>query len=277
MKIYDVLRIGAGGVVLLILAAGQASAAAGPWVSDGKARVRLIAEGVDAEGRLRAGLEIALDEGWHTYWRSPGDSGIAPVIDFSGSRNLGPVEVAFPLPERLDDGYSVTNIYKGNVILPVTAKLVDPAAGADLALKLDIGVCADVCVPDHFETSLSIKAGDADAAVGAALARAEKLLPGSPEVGAFAVTGVTRQGGSEKRPTFDVSAKLPDAKAAQVFVEGPADWYPNVPKLVTEGGDNGTYRVTFDRLSSKVPIAGAKLRVTIVSAGRAIEQWVPLD
>ena len=91
------------------------------------------------------------------------------------------------------------------------------------------------------------------------------------------VTGATRQGGSDKRPTFDVAVKLPDVKGAEVFVEGPADWYPNAPKLVSEGDGGGTYRVTFDRLTSKVPIAGTKLRVTIVSAGRAIEQWVPLD
>src|SRR5262245_7846953 len=106
MMKYDVLRVGAAGAVtLMLLTAVPALAATGEWISDGKAKVRLVAEGVDTAGRLRAGLEIALDPGWHTYWRSPGDSGVAPVIDFSGSRNVGPVETAFPVPERLDDGY----------------------------------------------------------------------------------------------------------------------------------------------------------------------------
>jgi suppressor for copper-sensitivity B len=261
----------------LILVLGPAEAVVGPWVSDGKARVRLIAAGIDASGQLRGGLEIALDPGWHTYWRSPGDSGIAPTIDFSGSRNLGPVAVAFPVPERLDDGYSITNIYKDSVILPLTARLIDPAAGADLSLKLDIGVCAEVCMPDHFEAAISVKPGQNDPEAGEAIAAAEKRLPGAPDPGAFAVTGAARQGGTEKRPTYDVAVKLPDVKGAEVFVEGPADWYPNVPKLVSEGGGSGTYRVTFDRITSKVPIAGTKLRVTIVSGGRAIEQWVLLD
>jgi suppressor for copper-sensitivity B len=256
---------------------GAAEAAVGPWVNDGKAQVRLIAEGIDASGQLRAGIEIALDRGWHTYWRSPGDSGIAPVIDFSGSRNLGPVEVAFPVPERLDDGYSVTNIYQGSVILPLTAKLIDPAAGADLSLKLDIGVCAEVCMPDHFETALSVAPGERDADAGKALADAGKRLPGAPAPPAFVITGAARQGGTDKRPTFDVAASVPDAKDAEVFVEGPVDWYPSVPKLVSAEGGKGIYRVAFDRLTSKVPISGTKLRVTIVSAGRAIEQWVPLD
>src|SRR5690349_10804689 len=106
---------------LLLALPVAADAATGPWVGNGKARIRLLVAGMDASGRLEGGIEISLDPGWHTYWRSPGDSGIAPLIDFSASHNLGPVEVGFPLPERVDDGYSVTNIYKGNVLLPISA------------------------------------------------------------------------------------------------------------------------------------------------------------
>ena len=254
-----------------------ADAATGPWVGTGKARIRLLVAGTDASGRLDGGIEISLDPGWHTYWRSPGDSGIAPLFDFSASHNLGPVEVAFPMPERVDDGYSVTNIYKGNILLPISAKLSDAGAGADLSLKLDIGVCADVCVPDHFEAALSVKPGESDAEVGKALAAARQHLPGAPEPGAFAVTAAARQGGTDKRPTFDIAATLPVVSGAEVFVEGPSDWYPGTPTLVASEGSKVTYRVTFDRLTSKVPISGTKLRVTIASGGRAIEEWVPLD
>jgi DsbC/DsbD-like thiol-disulfide interchange protein len=267
-----------------ILAAGyvlavpvSAEAAAGPWVGAGKARVRLLIAGTDASGRLDGGIEIALDPGWHTYWRSPGDSGIAPVMDFSASRNLGPVEVAFPMPERVDDGYSVSNVYKGSVVLPISAKLGDAGSGADLSLRLDIGVCADVCVPDHFEATLALKPGESDAEVAKVLAEARGHLPGPPRPGTFAVTAVTRQGGTDKRPAFDIAATLPEVGGAAMFVEGPDDWYPDTPKLVTGEGGKATYRVTFDRLTSKVPITGTKLRVTIASGGNAIEQWVPLD
>src|SRR3954470_19748409 len=64
--------------VVFVLFVAPAQAAVGPWISDGKARIRLLAAGIDASGQLRGGVEIALDPGWHTYWRSPGDSGIAP-------------------------------------------------------------------------------------------------------------------------------------------------------------------------------------------------------
>ena len=269
------LAVPAVTLVLAMLAA-PASAAVGEWVDGGKARIRLIAAGVDAAGRLQAGIEIVLDPGWKTYWRSPGDAGIAPAMDFSSSHNVGPVDVAFPVPERHDDGTSVTNVYEGRVVLPLSAELADPKAAGNLAVKLDIGVCAEVCIPDHFEASLDVGATP-DPAAAATLDVARSLLPAAPQPGSFAVDKVWRDVGTDKRPVFDLQATLPDAKGAAVFVEGPGDWYPDVPALLSSDGTHAVYRVTFDRLVSKTAIAGAKLRVTIVSAGRAIEQWVGLD
>src|SRR5262245_28532851 len=68
--------------------AAPSEAAVGEWVGGDHARVRLVAAGVDAAGNLSAGIEIELDSGWHTYWRSPGDAGMAPAIDFAGSLNI---------------------------------------------------------------------------------------------------------------------------------------------------------------------------------------------
>ena len=33
---------------------------------------------------MRAGIEIRLKPGWHTYWRYPGDAGVPPRFDFAG-------------------------------------------------------------------------------------------------------------------------------------------------------------------------------------------------
>src|ERR1700727_970436 len=53
---------------------------------------------------LRAGVEIKLDPGWKTYWRDPGDSGVPPTLDFSGSDNVKSVTVLWPAPELFPDG-----------------------------------------------------------------------------------------------------------------------------------------------------------------------------
>jgi len=255
-----------------------AHAAVGAWLpDDGKARVRLVASGLDASGRLSAALEIQLAPGWKTYWRTPGDAGIPPVLDFRASKNVGKVEVAFPPPERHDDGYSVTNTYQGTVLLPLAVELPDPKAAANIALTLDIGVCSDVCVPDRFELALPVDAGaPADPAADTILAMARKDLPGKPEPGIFEVESVKRDGGTAKHAKFILTATVPDAANARVFVEGASDWYPDVPQYEPGEGGKATYRFTFDTLGSKTPLDGGQLRVTIVSDGRAIEQFVAL-
>jgi len=262
---------------LLALASVPAYAAMGEWVEGGKANIRLVAAGVEPDGRLVAGVEITLGPGWHTYWRSPGDAGIAPVVDLSASHNIGPATLAFPVPKRLDDGYSVTNVYDDHVVLPIEAKVVDAASAVDLALKLDIGVCADVCLPEHFETSLQLAPGATDGAAAGLLAEAKKALPGAPIADTFAVDSVGMSGGTDKRPVFDITTTVPDAKSAVVFVEGPGDWYADTPKLVSTSANSAVYRVEFDRLTATTPIKGAPLRITIVSGGRAIEQTIALD
>jgi suppressor for copper-sensitivity B len=271
MKIVPLLA-----AALAVLAA-PAHAAMSDWSSDGgKARIRLLASGLDAAGRLMAGVEIELAPGWKTYWRTPGDAGIPPVLDFTASKNVGAVDVAFPPPARHDDGYSVTNTYEGRVVLPLAVALPDPKAASDLALKLDIGVCSDVCVPDHFEVSLPVPDASADADADAVLQPARDAVPGRPEPGVFAVDSIRSEGGTGKHARFAILATVPDAEKAQVFVEGASDWYPDVPEYEAGADGKAVYRFTFDTLGSKTPLDGGQVRVTIVSAGRAIEQWVVL-
>src|SRR5262245_66306421 len=58
------------------------------WDGDARSAVRLVAGSQrTADGALRAGVEIRLKAGWHTYWRYPGDAGVPPKFDFSASKN----------------------------------------------------------------------------------------------------------------------------------------------------------------------------------------------
>jgi suppressor for copper-sensitivity B len=268
--------VGVALALAVLLPAVDAVAAVGAW-AEGEAHVRLIAAGVDEDGRLNAGIEITMAPGWKTYWRSPGDAGVAPLIDFSASRNIGDVEVAFPVPHRYDDGFSVTNVYEDRVVLPITGLVPDLTKPVDLVLDLVIGVCREICIPDRFETELSVPVSDQDLAAGKILTEARKLLPQPAEPGVFAVEKITWDGGSERRPVFTIDAMVPATADAEVFVEGPADWSPYRPELVGKSGDYTTYRVQFSRLGAKTPIDGATFRVTMVADGRAVEDTIPLD
>jgi DsbC/DsbD-like thiol-disulfide interchange protein len=259
----------------LVFGATDAMAAVSEWAMGIKAQVRLIAERADGN-TLSGAIEIVLPSGWDTYWRSPGDAGIPPTADFGDSHNLGPVALAFPVPERNDDGFAVTNIYRDRVTLPFTATIPDPSASTDLSLKLDLGVCQEVCVPDHVEVRLTVPPG-ADPEAAKVIAAAAAKVPGAPEPGVLAVEAAARDGGTDKRPVFKITTDLPDAKQATVFVEGPSDWFPDTPELVSDESGRAVYRVKFDRLTAKTPLAGATLRVTIATGDRAVEQTIGLD
>jgi suppressor for copper-sensitivity B len=263
-------------LILMALVSGASAAQPGfgPWSKGAEARVRLVAAGVGEDGRLAGGIEIMLEPGWRTYWRTPGAAGIPPTIDLSASKNLGPAEVSFPLPERHDDGYGVSNIYEGGVLLPFTADVPDPAAPVELRLSLDLGVCDEVCVPEHVDAGLTLPAGTHDRVAAATLAGARAQVPGPAEPGTLAVESARRNGGTEKHPTFDIAVVAP--ADAEIFVEGPADWFPGQPERIGEAGD-AVWRVTFDRLGAKTPVEGASLRVTLVAGGKAVEQLVPID
>ena len=263
--------------IATLLAASPALAAVGDWGKGSEAAARLIAAGIGADGKLAAGIEIALPPDWHTYWRSPGDAGVSPVIDFTGSANVAATAVAFPAPTRLDDGYSVTNVYEHGIVLPLTATVADPAKPVDLSVDLKIGVCKDICVPDEIKASLTVPAGESDAATAAALATAAKAVPGPSEAGVFAFDAVARDGGTDRHPVFRFDGVVPDAKNAVVFVEGPADWAPFTPAFAGESGGKASWTVEFSRLGAKSPIPGAAFRLTVVSAGRAIDQTLTLD
>jgi hypothetical protein len=97
-------------------------------------------------------------------------------------------------------------------------------------------------------------------------------VPSPPEPGTFAVESAARDGGTDKRPVYRFAATVPDAASADIFVEGPGDWSAYLP--VRDDGGDLVWNVKFSRLGATVPTAGASFRVTLVSAGRAIEQTI---
>lgn len=265
-------------VSLVAMSLSPAVAAVGAWQGEGSAKVRLIAAGVGADGRIAAGIEIALEPGWKTYWRTPGDAGVAPLIDFSASTNIDDVVIVeFPVPSRYDDGYAVTNVYKDTVVLPVTVTPNDPQATTELVLSLDIGVCAEICIPEHYDLTLDLAPDETDATVDAILAGARASLPGAPRPGVLEVGRIERAGGTDKRPVFEVDVLAPDAGEAEVFVEGPVDWYPAVPTLLKADDTRATFSVMFNRLGSKTPIGGNTFTVTVVADGTAVADTVTAD
>jgi DsbC/DsbD-like thiol-disulfide interchange protein len=278
-------RIAAAAVVaawLHALPTATIAADVSPWDDDLQSAARLVAAQASNDGgrTLRAGVEIKLKPGWKTYWRYPGDSGVPPALDFSGSQNLKAVTVLYPAPQRFPDGAGGSSIgYTSNVIFPLHVVARDAGRPVTLRVKLDYAVCEKLCVPAKAELELALTGGASaqDTAVGAAEAR----VPRSAEIGGggpLAISAVRREAVAGK-PRVVVDVAAPAGQAAALFAEGPtAQWALPLPEPVA-GAAAGSQRFAFelDGLPPGATASGATLRLTAVTADSAIEVAFRLD
>ncbi len=266
-----------------LLAASHAGAAedASRWDGDARNAVRLVAGSSPQAGAapLRAGVEIRLKPGWHTYWRYPGDAGVPPRFDFARSQNVKAVDVLWPAPERIPEEGLTAIGYTGDVILPLAIVPQNPAKPVTLRLKLDYAVCEKLCVPAEGEAELQLTGGASsqDAALAAAEARVPKRMAlgeGSP----LAIKSVRRADGPG-RPRVIVDVAAPEGAAVALFAEGPApDWALPAPTPIA-GAPAGTQRFAFE-LDGAPPGAkyeGAAITLTARAGNAAIEVVTRLD
>ena len=156
--------------IAMALLAALGPARADPY--DGAVETRILPGWRLADGTLMAGLEITLAPGWKTYWRAPGDTGIPPLFDWTGSRNLSGVEIGWPAPQVFDQGGTRTIGYKDRVVLPLSVAPRRDGKPVKLSGTIDIGICRDVCVPVRIEIGemLAHTATRPDPVIAAALA-----------------------------------------------------------------------------------------------------------
>lgn len=122
------------------------------------------------DGAHMTALHLSLAPGWKTYWRSPGDAGIPPLFDWSGSENVKAVHLHWPRPHVFEFNGFTTVGYKGEFVLPMEVIPADPGRPVRLKGSVELGVCDDICLPASFafDTLLS-GAGAPDPMIDAAL------------------------------------------------------------------------------------------------------------
>jgi DsbC/DsbD-like thiol-disulfide interchange protein len=270
--------IGAAGLIGAPCAAQDATA----WDGDQRAAARLLAggrNGTPNDAALSAGLEIKLAPGWKTYWRYPGDSGVPPRFDFSGSDNLKTVDVAWPAPHRFSDEGGNSIGYKTDVLLPLRIVPQDAQRPVTLRLRLDYAVCEKLCVPAEAKAELQLSGKSSSFA--APLAAARMRVPKSAALGAegpLAIRAVHRENtASGARVLVDVAA--PPGQDVALFAEGPtADWALPVPEP-EPGAAPGLQRFAFalDGLPPGADARDVQLRLTAVAGDAAIEVSTHLD
>ncbi|MDA5535007.1 DUF255 domain-containing protein [Yersinia mollaretii] len=114
------------------------------------AKVRLRAE-PSSGGETRLLLAVQLENGWKTYWRSPGEGGIAPTIAWESP--LSAVKWFWPVPQRFDVSGISTQGYHDQVMLPM---VISGALPKMLSGTLTLSTCSNVCILTDYPFSLNL-------------------------------------------------------------------------------------------------------------------------
>ena len=198
---------------LLFLAPTARAAESAPVVSP-RITASLVSE-TDAMAPgtpFRVGLLLRMAPGWHTYWRNPGDAGVAPSLDFSLPPGITAGPIAWPAPQRDAEGPLMTYGYTGTVLLPVTI-----SGPAPVKLHASWLVCREICVPEEGNFTLDLPTGTPSAsAQGRLFAASDALVPRTSPFqaklapdGALSVTGEGLSPASVRQAWF-----IPDSYGA---------------------------------------------------------------
>ncbi len=257
--------LSAAPAVIAVLAAGISGARAAdpvtqsPWSVGVNSQARLLAAGGPEPGAdvtYRAGVEIQLKPGAHTYWRQPGDAGVPPQVSFAGSRNLKSAELRYPAPMRIDESGLQVFGYLQNVILPIEAVPVDAAQPVHLEVSFSYAACDKICIPAEARAALDLaprdaRGADAGRLLLAAISLPERIENGGPVT--FAAKPVT----GRDKPTWRVTIERPRGPWRDLFVEAPEGWFFETKRA----GD------AFEVVAAEQPAGAAAPHVTLTLTG----------
>jgi thiol:disulfide interchange protein DsbD len=164
------------------LAAASAAAAPSAVVKTDQVRAELVAyapDGVAPGKPLWLGLRMEHAPQWHTYWKNPGDSGLATTLQWTLPAGFAAGEIAWPTPRPLPVGPLMNFGYEGTVLLPVAITVPATFAGDALAvtLRADWLVCREVCIPEGGDFALQVPARAATSLHAALFEQSRALQP----------------------------------------------------------------------------------------------------
>jgi len=249
-----------------------ARAAVTDWIGDAHAAVRLItgSDRLADSSSIEAGLEFRFASGWHGYWRTPGDTGVAPVIDWSGSQNIERETISWPAPTRLVIEGAQNGTYGDQVILPIALLLRKPGVFTRIRVKVSYAACSNICVPYRAELVLPLLPGQGGPSAEApAIAAARAKVPGPPAaIGIKIVSlGIVRAG-SDQHLVVELQSATEPFIRPDLFVEGAESGIPASPRVeLLDGGHIARLTV---RLSNSLP-PDVSLKLTLTDGRRAAE------
>ena len=282
-SLFSIAQVG----LLALFAAGfwpqtsYGDEAASAWEKGPKADVRLIAA-TTAVGELETlplGVEVRLQDGWKTYWRTPGDAGIPPQVDFEGSTNVASVDFRWPAPARFQYYDLETFGYSKEVVFPIDVALERPGEPAALRARVDMLICDDVCIPHTMNVLLDLPSGPAAPSEHANLINQYSVQVPGDGSGVGLTFEAAAVSGSNTKPLLEVAFRgsVPFVNP-DVLIEGFEDHAFSRPEFeIADGGMLVLARMNAEDIfgdGAPVDLTAHPITLTLIDGARSMETQV---
>lgn len=282
LAFWAALMLGAIAPAVAAPAPATSDTFASAWSKGVKSAARLLIVGGGEDGQYRAGIEIHLEPRTITYWRTPGEAGVPPVLNFAGSDNVADVRMLFPAPHAFDEAGSKAFGYDRHVIFPLRVTAKDPAKPVTLHLKLDYAACEKICIPAKAEAQLTFPQIREFGPYEDPISSFEAQVPIKLALGAatpLTITAVHDLDGDVKtgKAHFVVSGKAPPGAAVNLFAEAPDGWFLQPAPIKLDPDGTFSTPVAILQTPKEADVTKAEFTFTLVSGSRAIEVPARLD
>lgn len=204
-------------------------------------------------------LKVALEPGWHTYWKNPGETGIPCSVDWFLPEGFQVKGCQWPVPRRyVDAGISYFG-YEGDFTL-----LVELIAPSNLKPRQDIslgatfrwiGCNSETCLPGDTDVSL----------VATVLAGAPETNPNVREIfdqarshvphNNWKVEAQRLQAGVIELNLISPSEQILDVSRVDFFPDVQGQVHPHRPASLVSAA-NGVYRLNLAEISQPAQLQG---------------------
>jgi suppressor for copper-sensitivity B len=257
------------------------------WIDEDFTSLRLISAQTETGGKetLRLGLEYELQPDWKIYWRSAGDAGFPPQLDWTGSENVGAATILWPAPHRFSIFGLETFGYKDQIILPIDVTIPDPAQPVSVRLNVDYLVCSDICIPASASFNLDIPAGSAGDRGGSIASnhahQIEKFVSRVPLTGnglPIEVTSITSANEGDTKSLLLGISGLDEAgvELEDILIESDLRAGFGLPTPATAANEGGPDRKYFNiavaGLAEEQSLQSQAVTVTVIAGPLSVEQ-----
>lgn len=215
------------------------------------------------DGTQVAGLRFKMRSGWKTYWRSAGAAGISPQMDWRGSGNARSITPAWPTPRVFGYTGGLSIGYDGDFVLPLLIK-TDTDRPVTLHGRLNLGVCADICLPARFEVRANLPPARTPVPV------IEKALRDQPRPVASTATCRLRPAADGLMMTGQIDVPTQGGAEAVVFeLPDPSIWVTDA--VVTRDGGRLTAQSELISAEESLSVDRSRIKITVIGERSAVE------